>query len=341
MTTVKIGNTGIIVNKNGFGALPIQRIDSSQARQILIRAFEGGINFFDTSRAYSDSEEKIGMSLSHVRDKIHIATKTKASNADEFWSDLEKSLQKLKTDYIDIYQFHNLSFCPKPGDGTGLYEAMLEAKDKGLINHIGLTNHKMHVAMEAIESGLYKTLQFPFSYLATEDEIRLVEMCKENGVGFIAMKSLAGGLINNSRAAYAYLSLFGNVLPIWGVQRINELEEFLEYVKNPPVMTPEILDVIEMDKKILSGEFCRGCGYCLPCPAGIDIPNAARMSLMIRRAPTKGFFGEAWQIKMKKIEDCIDCRHCSDNCPYGLDTPNLLKRNLEDYEQTIKTSSEV
>ena len=338
MVTVKIGNTGIIVNKNGFGALPIQRIDSTQAVEILVQAFEGGINFFDTSRAYSDSEEKIGMALSHVREKIHIASKTKASNEDEFWSDLKKSLQTLKTDYIDIYQFHNPSFCPKPGDGTGLFEAMLDAKNKGLIKHIGITNHKIHIVMEAIESGLYETIQFPFSYLATENEVKLVEKCKENGVGFIAMKSLAGGLINNSRAAYAYLSLFENVLPIWGVQRINELEEFLEYVQNPPVMTPEIIDLIESDKKILSGEFCRGCGYCLPCPAGIDIPNAARMSLMIRRAPTKYLFGEAWQIKMNKIEDCIDCRHCSDNCPYELDTPNLLRRNLEDYVETIKIS---
>lgn len=341
MATVRIGNTGIIANKNGFGALPIQRIDSEEAGQILVRAFEGGINFFDTSRAYSDSEEKIGLALSHVRDDIHIATKTKASDADEFWSDLKKSLETLKTDYIDIYQFHNPSFCPKARDGTGLYEAMLEAKNKGLIKHIGITNHKIHVAMEAIESGLYETIQFPFSYLATEDEVKLVEKCKENGVGFIGMKSLAGGLINNSRAAYAFLSIFENVLPIWGVQRINELEEFLVYVDNPPVMTPEIIDLIESDKKILSGEFCRGCGYCLPCPAGIDIPNVARMSLMIRRAPTKEFFTEAWQIKMGKIEDCIDCRHCSDNCPYGLDTPNLLKRNLEDYEQTIKTSSDI
>ncbi|MGM0395703.1 MAG: aldo/keto reductase [Bacillota bacterium] len=341
MATVKIGNTGIIANKNGFGALPIQRIDSSQARQILVRAFEGGINFFDTSRAYSDSEQKIGMALSHVRDKIHIATKTKAGNADEFWSDLEKSLGSLRTDYIDIYQFHNPSYCPKPGDGTGLYEAMLEAKRKGLIRHIGITNHKINVAKDAIESGLYETIQFPFSYLATEDEVKLVEMCRENGIGFIAMKSLAGGLINNSRAAYAYLSLFENVLPIWGVQRINELEEFLEYVNNPPVMTPEISKLIESDKSILSGEFCRGCGYCLPCPAGIDIPNAARMSLMIRRAPTKGFFGEDWQIKMNKIKDCIDCRHCLENCPYGLDTPNLLRRNLEDYVETIKTSSDI
>ena len=335
MVTVKIGNTGIITNKNAFGALPIQRISSLQAQQLLNLAYEGGINFFDSARAYSDSEEKIGLALSNVRENIFIGTKTKAKNVDEFWQDLRKSLEMLKTTYIDIYQFHNPSFCPKPGDGTGLYEAMIEAKQKGLIRNIGITNHKIKVALEAADSGLYDTIQFPFSYLATDEEINLVRRCKENEVGFIAMKSLAGGLINNSEAAYAYLSLYDNVLPIWGIQRLSELNEFIEYIKNPPKMSSQISDLIENDKKILSGEFCRGCGYCLPCPAGIDIPNAARMSLMIRRAPTNVFFGEEWQEKMKKIEDCINCNHCLENCPYGLDTPNLLRKNLEDYEKTI------
>ena len=335
MVTVKIWNTGIITNKNAFGALPIQRISSLQAQQLLNLAYEGGINFFDSARAYSDSEEKIGLALSNVRENIFIGTKTKAKNVDEFWQDLRKSLEMLKTTYIDIYQFHNPSFCPKLGDGTGLYEAMIEAKQKGLIRNIGITNHKIKVALEAADSGLYDTIQFPFSYLATDEEINLVKRCKENEVGFIAMKSLAGGLINNSEAAYAYLSLYDNVLPIWGIQRLSELNEFIEYIKNPPKMSSQISDLIENDKKILSGEFCRGCGYCLPCPAGIDIPNAARMSLMIRRAPTNVFFGEEWQEKMKKIEDCINCNHCLENCPYGLDTPNLLRKNLEDYEKTI------
>lgn len=338
MVTVKIGNTGIITNKNAFGALPIQRISSLQAQQLLNLAYEGGINFFDSARAYSDSEEKIGLALSNVRENIFIGTKTKANDVDGFWQDLRKSLEMLKTAYIDIYQFHNPSFCPKPGDGTGLYEAMIEAKEKGLIRNIGITNHKIKVTLEAADSGLYDTIQFPFSYLATDEEISLVKRCKENEVGFIAMKSLAGGLINNSEAAYAYLSLYDNVLPIWGIQRLSELNEFIEYIKNPPKMNSQISDLIENDKKILSGEFCRGCGYCLPCPAGIDIPNAARMSLMIRRAPTNVFFGEEWQEKMKKIEDCINCNHCLDNCPYGLDTPNLLRKNLEDYEQTILDS---
>lgn len=336
MVTVTLGKTGITVNKNGFGALPIQRVTLEEAKKLLTAAYQGGINFFDTARAYSDSEEKMGAALSEYRDQICIATKTKAENTAEFWSDLALSLKTLKTDHIDLYQFHNPSSCPKPGDGTGLYEAMAEAKSKGLIRHIGITNHRIHVAREAIESGLYETLQFPFSYLATEEEIQLVQACKEKEMGFIAMKSLAGGLINNSGAAYAFHAQFDHVLPIWGIQKQSELLEFLELTRSPSRMTSEIQALIQKDKDMLSGEFCRGCGYCLPCPAGIAIPEAARMSLMIRRAPTVVYFNESWQAKMKQIEECIDCRHCADNCPYGLDTPNLLRRNLIDYEEQLQ-----
>ena len=156
-----------------------------------------------------------------------------------FWKDLETSLRLLKTDYIDVYQFHNPSFCPKPGDGTGLYEAMLEAKKQGKIRFIGITNHRLHVAEEAVRSGLYDTLQFPFCYLATEKDLALVNLCKEQNVGFISMKALSGGLITNSAAAYAWQAKFDHVLPIWGVQRESELDEYLSYQDNPPVMTEE------------------------------------------------------------------------------------------------------
>ena len=332
MDNVTLGKTKITVNRNGFGALPIQRINKEDAAVLLRKAFQSGIHFFDTARFYTDSEEKIGHALSDVRENIYIASKTMTTKVEEFWEQLNTSLRMLRTDYIDIYQFHNPSFCPKPGDGTGLYEAMLEAKSKGMIRHIGITNHRISVALEAAESGLYETIQFPFSYLATDNEIELVELCKERGVGFIAMKALAGGLINNSSAAYAYLAQYEDVLPIWGVQSEKELDEFITYIKKPPVLNQELSTVIEGDKKALKGGFCRGCGYCLPCPVGIDIPISARMSLMIRRAPTSIYLNDEWKGKMKKIEDCIHCNHCKDNCPYGLDTPKLLEDNWTDYK---------
>lgn len=335
MTQVTLGSTGITVEKNGFGALPIQRVDDNTAVKLLQKAYDGGINFYDTARLYTDSEHKIGKALKDVRDKIIIASKSASITADKMISDLETSLRELKTDYIDIYQFHNPDFCPKPDDESGLYDAALEAKKQGKIRHIGITNHRLKIAKEAIESGLYETMQFPFCYLTTEKELEILEMARKHNMGFIGMKSLSGGLITNSRAAYAFSSQFDNLVPIWGIQRESELDEFLSYVKNPPAMDDEIKKFIEREKSELQGNFCRGCGYCLPCPANIEIFNCARMTQLIRRSPSEKWLLPANQDKMMKIKDCINCGHCKNHCPYGLDTPNLLKKNLEDYENIL------
>lgn len=335
MKNVRLGKTGIITDKNGFGALPIQRISVEEAVKLVKKAYNAGFTFFDTARAYTDSEIKLGEAFDGIRDKVFIASKTQAQNGEDLKKDLDTTLKNLRCEYLDLYQFHNPAFCPKPGDGTGLYEAAEEAKKAGKIRHIGITNHRLAVAKEAIESGLYETLQFPFSYLSGEQEIELVNMCKEADMGFIAMKALAGGLINNSAAAYAFLDRFDNVLPIWGVQRESELDEFISYIGNPPVMTDELSAVIEKDRQELSGEFCRGCGYCMPCPVGIEINNCARMSLMIRRAPSEAQLTPEMQAKMKKIEDCLHCGQCKEKCPYGLDTPTLLEKNYEDYKRIL------
>ena len=333
---VRLGKTEIVVNKNGFGALPIQRISDDAAVYLLRKAYDGGIRFFDTARAYSDSEHKLGLAFSKaVREDLYIATKSGAQTGEAMREDLKKSLENLKTDYIDIYQFHNPAFCPKPGDNSGLYDAALEAKKEGKIRHIGITNHRLLVAKEAIESGLYETLQFPFCYLATEKEEELVEGCKKADMGFIAMKALSGGLITNSAAAYAHAAQYDNVLPIWGVQREKELDEFLSYVENPPVMTEALSELIEKDKEELAGDFCRGCGYCMPCPAGIEINNCARMSLLLRRSPSRVQLTEEVQKKMMQIENCLHCNSCKGKCPYGLDTPALLQKNLEDYKNVL------
>ena len=331
MEMIRLGRTELHVTKNGFGALPVQRVDKDDAVKILRRAYEGGINYFDTARMYTDSEEKIGLALSDVRENIIISTKTTAKNVESFWRDLNTSLSLLKTDHIDIYQFHNPDFCPKPGDGTGLYEAMLEAKDKGMIRHIGITNHRLSVAEEAVRSGLYETLQFPFSYLAGEKEESLVRLCEKTDVGFICMKALAGGLITRSDVAYAFLAEYP-VAPIWGIQRELELEEFLSYNEDPPKMDDEMREFVLREREELIGEFCRGCGYCAPCPQGIEIHTCARMSLLIRRSPVAGCLSESSREKMKKIEDCLSCGKCKQKCPYGLDIPTLLRKNYEDYK---------
>ena len=340
MNYVTLGRTGITVNKNGFGALPIQRVEMRESIYILQKAFYNGITFFDSARGYTDSEEKIGKAFEYVRERLFISTKTPSKTVEGFWKDLETSLRMLRTDYIDIYQFHNPDFCPKPGDGSGLYEAMLQAKEQGKIRFIGITNHREHIAREAVESGLYDTLQFPFSYLATDLDIALVNTCREKNVGFLAMKGMSGGLINNSAAAYAFMSQFDNVLPIWGVQHDNELDEWISYNDAPPALNDEMRAVIEHDRGELLGNFCRGCGYCLPCPVDIPINTAARMIYMIRRLPYKRFISKENQAAMERIENCLHCNSCSSRCPYNLDTPALLRSNLEQYREFVKAHAD-
>ncbi len=329
---MRLGKTNLEVNKNGFGALPIQRRNEKDSIDILKMAYDNGIDFYDTARFYTDSEEKMGKAFKNIREDIYIATKTAMETPEEFWKDLETSLKNLKTDYIDLYQFHNISFCPKKEDE--LYKAMLEAKNQGLVNHIGITTHKYTIANEALESGLYETLQYPFSYLSGENEIKIVEKCKQLDVGFIAMKAMGGGLLKNSKASYAYINQFDNVLPIWGIQNICELEEFLTYDETT-VLNDELKQIIENDKKELGDNFCRGCGYCMPCPEDINISLCARMSLWIRRFPTEPYLTEEYQKIMNETQNCLECYACVDNCPYELDIPKLLKENYDDYQNVL------
>ena len=333
MKTVTLGQTGITVPQNAFGALPIQRISTADAVVLLRKAYDGGMRFFDTARAYTDSEEKVGMAFERMRDKVFISTKTGATTKEKFWEDLETSLRLLKTDYIDIYQLHCAAKCY--GEGDDLYECMKEAKKQGKIRHIGITAHKIGVAEDIVKSGLYETLQFPFSYLASDRDIKLVQDCEKAGMGFIAMKGLSGGLLTDSKACMAFMSEF-SVLPIWGIQRDAELDEWLSFFENEAVMTGEIKAFIENDRKQLLGDFCRGCGYCMPCTADIMINQCARMSQMIRRAPSKNWLTDFWKKEMLKIESCVECGICKTRCPYELDIPNLLKKNLKDYKEILE-----
>ena len=338
MRHVTLGKTGITVAQNAFGALPIQRVPQEEAVRLLRKAYDGGMRFFDTARAYTDSEEKLGKAFGQgqvPRDRIYISTKTHASAAEGFWQDLHTSLDLLRTDYIDIYQLHLAPRCYGPGDESGLYECMVEAKKQGKIRHIGITAHRLSVAFDIVKSGLYETLQFPFSYLASDQEMQLVRDCEAAHIGFLCMKGLAGGLITRSDAAMAFMTQYPGALPLWGVQRERELDEWLAFMDKTPEMTTEIRAFIEAERRELASEFCRGCGYCMPCSADIEISLCNRMSLLLRRAPSETWLSEQWQNNMRRIEDCIDCRQCVEACPYELDVPNLLRKNYEDYKEVL------
>ena len=332
MKKIRLGRTELWVTKTAFGALPVQRIGHDDAVRLIRRAYEAGINYFDTANLYTDSEQKLGDALHDVRQHVVISTKSGGKDKKTVLGHIEQSLRSLRTDYIDLFQFHNPAKLPDPQDPDGPYAAALEAKEKGYIRHIGITNHRLPVAQAAIDSGNFETLQFPFCHLASEKDLDLVRRCREKDLGFIAMKGLSGGLLNHAEACYAFMQQYDNVVPIWGIQHEWELDQWLELSQREVSLTPELQEVIARDRRDLAGDFCRSCCYCLPCTAGIDIPQAARMSALLRRSPYQPYMSDEWHAKMHKIEECVHCDACKSRCPYGLDTPALLQKQLLDYD---------
>lgn len=332
MEKIRLGKTNLRVTKTSFGALPLQRIGHTEAKKLLRRAYESGINYFDTANAYTDSEEKLGEALHDVRRHIIISTKSEGTDKKTVQAHIDESLRRLQTDYIDLFQFHNPAELPDIHDPDGAFAAALEAKRQGKIRHIGITNHRLKVAQAAIDSGNFETLQFPFSYLASEKDIDLVRRCREEDMGFIAMKGLSGGMLNNAAACYAFMGRYDSVVPIWGIQYEWELDQWLDLTARDVKMTPELQAVIEGDRRELAHNFCRSCGYCLPCTVGIDIPQAARMAMLLRRSPYQPYMTDEWYAQMHRIEDCVHCNDCKSRCPYELDTPELLQSMLRDYD---------
>nr|WP_325195214.1 aldo/keto reductase [uncultured Oscillibacter sp.] len=332
MEKIRLGRTELLVSKTSFGALPIQRISKADAVKLVRRAYDAGVNYFDTANAYTDSEEKLGAALHDVRQNVVISTKSAATDKKTAMTHIEESLRRLQTDYIDLFQFHNPARLPDPDDPDGAFAAALEMRQKGYIRHIGITNHRPQVARDAIDSGNFETLQFPFCYLATETDYALVKDCKRADMGFIAMKGLSGGMLNNAEACYAFMQQYDHVVPIWGIQHKWELDQWLELTERNPQLTPELQAVIDRDRKELAGNFCRSCGYCLPCAANIDIPQSARMAALLRRSPYQKYMTDEWYEKMHRIENCVHCNACKSRCPYGLDTPALLQLMLKDYD---------
>ncbi len=275
MKTVVLGKSGLVATKPSLGCLPLQRCDKDYAVKLLRAAYEGGIRFYDTANAYTDSEEKIGLALSDVRSDIVIATKSAARDKAGVLAHIENSLRMMKTDYIDLFQFHQVPAVPDPNDPEGAYAGALEAKKRGWIGHIGVTTHRVQVAEECIASGLFETVQFPFSYISAERDLALAAKAKEANVGYIAMKGLAGGMLTNVRACQAFMNQYDNVVPIWGVQKLEQLEQWLQVAEEDPDMDEELEAFIAKERRELSGSFCRSCGLCKDEYAAPPFPLAA------------------------------------------------------------------
>jgi len=340
MQKIRLGRTDLQVTRTAFGALPIQRVDMATATTILRRAVELGVNFFDTARGYSDSEEKLGAALTDVREDVIIATKVPGRDRASVLELLETSLAKLRTDRVDILQLHNPGDLPDPDDPESAYAGLIEARGQGKTRFIGITNHRLDNAVAAAESGLYDTIQYPVSPLSAEKDLEFVSLCQARDVGVIAMKALSGGLVRNVEGAFAFFRQFEHVAAIWGIQRMSELEQFAALEADPPALDDAMRESIRADREELGADFCRGCGYCLPCPNGIEVPMAARMKYLLRRSPSARLLTADWQERMRRIEQCTECGQCRQRCPYELDTPTLLRKMLEDYETVIAGGAE-
>lgn len=332
MRIITLGKSGIRVTKTAFGALPIQRRTMDDAILILRAAYDKGITLYDTARGYTDSEEKLGRALSDVREHIVLATKTHAPDADGMARHLEESLSALKTDVIDIYQFHNPADVPLADDPR--YRAMEDFKRQGMIRHIGITTHSADRAVLAARSGLYETVQYPISCISDPRDLEVVETCRDLGVGVLGMKALAGGLISDARLSFAALDPYDHLAPLWGVQHMHELNQLVALDNDPPALDDAMRARIAALREELGGEFCRGCGYCMPhCPRGIAISMCARMTLLLGRAVWQSFMTDEWNRNMEHIESCLHCGACTEHCPYGLDIPALLEKNLAEYRR--------
>jgi ferredoxin len=336
MPKVRLGRTEIVSEKNAFGALPIQRVDKQEAAKILLCALDGGITYFDTARGYTDSEEKIAYAMSDRRPQFHLATKTKATTADAFWKDLHTRLKRSKQTISTFFSSTTPNSAQSPKTGRGCTKACSRPRRRG--------------------KSLYRHDEPPSARRPRSRGVRPVRhapvpvflSCRRGRRSACTpVQNVRRGLYLHEGAfrrahyglprAYAYQTQFDNSLPIWGIQRMIELEQFLSCTDNPPVLDDELRAVIAKDRKELSGDFCRGCGYCLPCPANINIPMSARIRFSMTRQPTSRTLNEKTREEMERIENCIECRHCAEHCPYGLDTPAILRESLAFYREFLQS----
>ena len=322
-----LGKTGLRVSALGFGGIPIQRIDADGTRKLMHQLMEAGINYIDSARGYTVSEEYLGYALEGIRDKFIIATKSMARDKESMARDIEVSLKNFRTDYIDLYQVHNpnaaqLETVCAPG---GALEALQEAKAAGKIGHIGITLHSADVFRQALELDWVETVMFPYNIVETQAE-DLIAACSERNIGFIAMKPLAGGAIEDASIAMRFISRNPNVtVAIPGMAEQKELEQNVASYCDASPLTQQEQDKIDRIRNELGSNFCRRCGYCAPCTAGIGIPAAFVAEGYHLRYDLQSYAEARYKASGAPASSCVDCGLCEERCPYHLPIRQMLK----------------
>ena len=333
MQYVTLGKTGLKISRMGFGGIPIQRIDREGTKVLMERLLEEGINYIDTARGYTVSEEFLGYALEGIRDRFVLATKSMSRTKEAMAADIEKSLSNLRTDYIDLYQVHNpnleqLEQVISPG---GALEALLEAKEAGKIGHIGLTAHSVAVFERALELPWVETIMCPYNIVESQGE-ELMHRCTEKNVGFIDMKPLAGGAIEDASLALRFVCANPDVtVVIPGMYDLAEIEQNLKAVNDETPLTVEERAGFEQVRKELGNNFCRRCNYCAPCAAGINIPGVFLFAGYLERYGLADWAKDRYSSLPVKASACIECGACETRCPYELPIRQMMKRAAEEF----------
>lgn len=330
MKTIKLGKTGLNPSELGFGGIPIIPLSMEEGVRIVKHSYDRGITFFDTANAYANSEKKIGQALESVRDKVIIATKTGKRDGEGAARHLSYSLENLRTDYIDIYQFHNIGNAEALDQilgPKGAYEIAAKARDEGKIRFIGFSSHDIATAIKGCRTGFFSTIQFPFNFIEREPADELFKVAREEEMGIIGMKPLGGGILDKADLCFKFLQQHPYVLPIPGTSTIEEVDEIVDLYVNRQTIAENDLKEIEQLQADLGMKFCHRCGYCIPCEQGVNIPSVMGFRSTMRRFPPSVAVGMAKNV-VETGEQCTECEECLEKCPYSLEIPALIKENL-------------
>jgi predicted aldo/keto reductase-like oxidoreductase len=341
MRYLRFGKTGLRISELGFGGIPIIRLSRDTAVKVLQRAYERGITFYDTANAYRDSEDKMGCAFDGIREKVVIATKTIKRDARSAMKDLENSLRMLRTDYIDLYQLHQIAqekdwnAVTAPG---GALEAVIQARDEGKVRFIGVTSHNLSMAVKLVETGLFSSIQVPFNFIEDAAKDELHTTARELDMGILAMKPFAGGMIDNAAIAFKFLRQYPDVIPIPGCDSVDSVDEVVSFYHHPNLVTERDTRLMEKYRAELGKQFCRRCEYCQPCPNGVMITMAMAYKIIASRM-SPAVSVEFSRAAMESVKLCDDCGECIERCPYELPIPEMLKSSYDLYEQHLANMS--
>jgi len=343
MEKIRLGKTEMMVSRLGFGGIPIQRVTEDEEIAIVRRCLDLGINFIDTANRYTNSEERIGKAISGRQEGLIIATKSGSRDHDEVRSHLQQSLNKLGVASIDLYQIHNISDFNTLDDiiaPNGLLSVVQEAREAGLIKHIGFSSHQIDVAKEAVKTDRFETIMFPFNFIANEAAEELLPLAREHDVGFIAMKPLGGGMLDNANLAFKYLLQFPDVVPIPGIQKVTEIEEIVQVLEESLQLTEAELNEMQQLRDELGNKFCRRCDYCQPCTAEIPISTVMILPCFLKSSNPETTFSDAFANEVEKADNCTECGDCEERCPYHLPIREIIAENISRYKKERKEYQE-